>query len=139
MDPANGIVALTGISVGDTAAFACGQGFELVGTDTITCGNDGQWSEKPPVCNRNYIPYSNYILTCYCKCSLESLIPTKFIKVTLCAVLYSHSITTLYILSVLQHGSIELLSVENLYSKSGIVVVFFFQVSFMLTAVSYRS
>ena len=37
LDPANGIysgINITGISVGDTAAFACGQGFELVGIDT---------------------------------------------------------------------------------------------------------
>ena len=49
-DPANGEVMVSGMSPGDTATYTCDSGFELVGADTLTCGNDGQWSPAPSIC-----------------------------------------------------------------------------------------
>ena len=48
--PANGMVAMTGNLVGDTATYTCDPGFELVGNATQTCLSDGTWSDIPPVC-----------------------------------------------------------------------------------------
>ena len=67
VDPTNGVVALSGTSVGDAASFTCNPGFELVGADTIVCGNDGRWSEKPPHCNNCKIGIYNS------KASVEAL------------------------------------------------------------------
>ena len=50
IDPTNGTVMMTGNLEGDTATFTCSPGFELVGAETVTCQDDGQWSVPPPVC-----------------------------------------------------------------------------------------
>lgn len=51
MDPAYGyLVIQTGNSVGDIAAYNCFPCFELVGATTLTCQNDGLWSDPPPTC-----------------------------------------------------------------------------------------
>ena len=49
-DPANGVVVMTGNSVGDTATFTCNSGFELVGAATVTCQDDRQWTDLPSAC-----------------------------------------------------------------------------------------
>ena len=54
-DLANGTLALTGISVGDTAHYTCLPDYELVGANNLTCGDDGQWSADLPVCRRKHI------------------------------------------------------------------------------------
>jgi CUB/sushi domain-containing protein len=50
--PANGTLILTGTSHGSTATYTCDSGFALVGSETLTCGEDGMWSDPPPVCQR---------------------------------------------------------------------------------------
>ena len=50
VNPANGMVVVTGNSVGDTATYTCDPGFELEGAPTRTCQSDGTWSGIPPVC-----------------------------------------------------------------------------------------
>ena len=50
LNPANGIMIMTGTAVGDTATYTCDPGHELVGAPTLTCLGDGQWSDPPPVC-----------------------------------------------------------------------------------------
>ena len=51
-NPTNGAVTVNGMNPGDTATYTCISGYELVGTDTLTCGSDGMWSPDPPVCTR---------------------------------------------------------------------------------------
>ncbi|CAI8017312.1 Sushi, von Willebrand factor type A, EGF and pentraxin domain-containing protein 1 [Geodia barretti] len=50
MDPANGEVILSGVSVGDTATFTCNAEFELRGDSVLTCLSDITWDKTPPVC-----------------------------------------------------------------------------------------
>ena len=50
MDPENGMVMMTGNSVGDTVTYSCDDGFSLSGVDMVTCQDDGQWSDPPPIC-----------------------------------------------------------------------------------------
>ena len=54
VNPANGVVIVTGNSVGDTAIYSCDANFELLGRRTLICGDDGQWSREQPVCIRKY-------------------------------------------------------------------------------------
>ena len=49
-NPANGNVTLRGNSVGDTAAFTCNPGFQLIGISVLTCQNDGTWNDSLPTC-----------------------------------------------------------------------------------------
>ena len=53
MDPVNGTVMMTGNSVGDTATYSCDDGFILSGVVMVTCQDDGQWSDPPPICAAN--------------------------------------------------------------------------------------
>ena len=57
-DLVNGMVIFTGNSVGDTAAYTCNSGFELVGSTAVTCTqadvNSAAFSPAPPVCRRKY-------------------------------------------------------------------------------------
>ena len=50
VNPANGMVVVTGNSVGDNATYTCDPGFELEGATTRTCQSDGTWSGIPPWC-----------------------------------------------------------------------------------------
>ena len=50
MDPANGMVTVTGNSPGDTATYTCNDGYILEGSASQTCGPDGAWSDVPPTC-----------------------------------------------------------------------------------------
>ena len=52
--PNNGQVVVNGMTPGDTAMYSCDMGFELVGADTVTCGDDGMWSAGRPVCRREF-------------------------------------------------------------------------------------
>ena len=53
-----GMVTITGNSVGDTAAYSCDLGFELIGNATITCtlvdANSAAFPSMPPFCRREY-------------------------------------------------------------------------------------
>ena len=37
---------------GDTCSFTCNTGYELTGSNTRTCQNDGNWSGSDVVCRR---------------------------------------------------------------------------------------
>jgi len=37
---------------GDTCSFTCNTGYELTGSDTRTCQNDGSWSGSETMCKR---------------------------------------------------------------------------------------
>ena len=50
MNPDNGIVMMTGYMEGNISTFICNPGYELVGNETLTCQDDGQWSPLLPVC-----------------------------------------------------------------------------------------
>lgn len=50
-NPENGNVDQTaGLTYGQTAVYSCNTGFELFGSDRVTCLESGQWSSSPPVC-----------------------------------------------------------------------------------------
>ena len=49
-NPANGVVSLSGNSEGDTATYACNEGYELVGTPVISCEDGGTWDGPLPTC-----------------------------------------------------------------------------------------
>ena len=49
-DPANGNVELSGRTPGSTATYSCVRGYRLVGDETRTCQDDGEWSGREPVC-----------------------------------------------------------------------------------------
>ena len=46
------MVTMTGNSAGDTATYTCDDGYELIGSTTVTCMDDGTWSDEPPMCSR---------------------------------------------------------------------------------------
>ena len=52
----NGIVECSGtgevLSLGDSCTFTCDSGYELMGSDTVTCQSDGSWDVSSPTCNR---------------------------------------------------------------------------------------
>ena len=50
VDPVNGMVMMTGNSVGDTATYSCNDGYSLSGVDMVTCEDDGEWSDPLPIC-----------------------------------------------------------------------------------------
>ena len=57
VDPVNGMVTMTGNSEDDTATYSCDDGYGLVGVDMVTCEDDGQWSDPPPICvPSEYVP-----------------------------------------------------------------------------------
>ena len=33
-----------------TCAFSCSEGFQLDGLSEVTCNDEGNWSEEPPIC-----------------------------------------------------------------------------------------
>ena len=51
-DIANGGVTWTGLSAGNVANYTCTSGYELVGSPTRLCGDDGTWSGDEPFCRR---------------------------------------------------------------------------------------
>ena len=46
------MVSMTENSAGDTVTYTCDDGYDLIGTETITCTSDGTWSDEPPMCGR---------------------------------------------------------------------------------------
>ena len=46
-DPDDGVVTMNGTSVGDNATYLCEDGYELNGTETVSCLSDGSWSSSP--------------------------------------------------------------------------------------------
>lgn len=54
VNPANGVVYVTGLSAQDIATYACNPGYELVGPTSLTCQSHDVWSDDPPVCRRKH-------------------------------------------------------------------------------------
>jgi len=44
------VVSAAGTNIGDVTTYSCAFGFEMHGTSTITCQNDGTWSGSVPTC-----------------------------------------------------------------------------------------
>ena len=61
--PQNGIIVLSGVSVGDTATYNCKHGFQLIGPGTRVCQANGQWSDEAPTCSCRFYAktYFKYI------------------------------------------------------------------------------
>ncbi|XP_065189553.1 P-selectin-like [Sycon ciliatum] len=57
--PTNGIVFLTGYTVGATASFICSHGYTLIGFSSATCNHGGVWSSPTPNCDRVMCPNVN--------------------------------------------------------------------------------
>ena len=49
-DPVNGVLTSTGTNTGDSAAFTCKCGFELVGASVVHRLSNGTWDKPSPVC-----------------------------------------------------------------------------------------
>ena len=54
MNLTNGVVMVTGNSLGNIATYRCDPNYELVGTSILVCGDNRQWSAEPPMCIRKY-------------------------------------------------------------------------------------
>ena len=52
--PANGDVDQPGNSVGTVSTYTCNGGYLLVGDETRTCQESGQWSGSQPICECEY-------------------------------------------------------------------------------------
>ncbi|CAH1263510.1 CSMD3 [Branchiostoma lanceolatum] len=50
--PTNGILNATSNLYGDTVTFECNVGYQLIGSYTLTCQSDQQWSGAPPYCEK---------------------------------------------------------------------------------------
>ena len=50
LDPPNGNVLWTDLSVNGVATYTCNGGFELIGSEVRTCLSDGTWNKEKPVC-----------------------------------------------------------------------------------------
>ena len=46
----NGVVSVSGDSVGDTAHYTCVSGFYLNGASVVNCQINGRWDKPPPTC-----------------------------------------------------------------------------------------
>ena len=51
-EPNNGMINCSGASYEDTCSFTCNTGYELTGSDTRTCQNDGSWNGTISTCER---------------------------------------------------------------------------------------
>ncbi|XP_052796583.1 sushi, von Willebrand factor type A, EGF and pentraxin domain-containing protein 1-like isoform X2 [Mya arenaria] len=51
IDPVNGAVSLTNITVGSEVVYSCDEGFELTGEHKLVCLENGMWNSDPPLCN----------------------------------------------------------------------------------------
>ena len=61
-DPANGMVSMTGNSAGNAATYTCDAGYELIGSKTVTCMDDGTWNDGPPMCRRKQFILHNHCM-----------------------------------------------------------------------------
>jgi CUB/sushi domain-containing protein len=56
LDPLNGSVFWTDLSVNSVAIYTCKSGFELIGSKVRSCLSDGVWSKEIPVCTAILCP-----------------------------------------------------------------------------------
>ena len=52
--PDNGVRTGSNFSFNSSVNFTCYPGYQLTGSDVITCGTDGKWSDDIPACNITY-------------------------------------------------------------------------------------
>ena len=62
-NPANGVVTQMGTSPGSLATYTCNGGFVVVGTATLVCQADGQWSGDAPTCTAS--EFYSKLKSCY--------------------------------------------------------------------------
>ena len=49
--PSNGSVRVTSRTiVGRSVQFSCDVGYDLIGSEIVTCEEHGNWSDSPPLC-----------------------------------------------------------------------------------------
>ena len=78
-DPANGVVDQPSNSVGTVAIYDCNEGYLLVGSDTRTCQESGEWSGEEPGCECKYSVLNKmYSGSANCMSCIE---PIKLIKI----------------------------------------------------------
>ena len=75
------MVSLTGNAIKDTATYTCNSGFELVGTQNVTCQSNAQWSAPSPVCRR--LP-GMYTIMQLCMHACKRLLVDKTVVITQC-------------------------------------------------------
>ena len=63
--PTNGNVRENGSLVGTVVEFTCNDGYLLIGTSSIFCQQDGNWSSQSPLCQGEILS-SNNIVTLGC-------------------------------------------------------------------------
>ena len=51
LNPQNGAVNTSGTTLNSVANYSCNEGYEINGTMTRTCGDDGNWSMVEPNCD----------------------------------------------------------------------------------------
>lgn len=51
-DPDNGDVNFNSVKPGSVAKYKCNRGFQLVGSPSRKCQDNGEWTGKDPVCKR---------------------------------------------------------------------------------------
>ena len=49
-NPENGRVEMSGVTPGSVATYICNSEYNLVGMETRTCQNNGQWDGEAPTC-----------------------------------------------------------------------------------------
>ena len=55
-DPDNGQVDTSpGTTFGSTATYTCDTGYTLSGSQTRTCGENGNWTSSEPICQGKYL------------------------------------------------------------------------------------
>ena len=67
--PANGDVDQPGNSVGTVSTYTCNGGYLLVGDETRTCQESGQWSGSQPICECEYFKIQSGLLIDLTACS----------------------------------------------------------------------
>ena len=50
MDPPDGTVVVSGVTIGSNAAYLCDSGFTLSGSGLRLCESGGVWSGSEPLC-----------------------------------------------------------------------------------------
>lgn len=51
-DPADGLVTVSVTTYDEMANYTCDAGYDLIGVQTRTCLQDGNWSDAEPSCQR---------------------------------------------------------------------------------------
>ena len=49
---------VTGLTPQSTASYTCCEGYTLIGSQSLTCLDDGTWDNNPPFCESKQAPFS---------------------------------------------------------------------------------